>query len=171
MPPALALGADRVAAVTAGKDAEATTAQSVDATHIGGEGVAGAVATALPCKGGKPPAQGSVGSAAIEQDEVALLELDAEDEWGGRGSPSAAVAAAGDGVGGAAALVTGKGEAAAADVGGDDSKSKKSQARWVRAGWSTVDVRAVQSRLSRIVDDTSARIRSNIVVQVSGLWC
>ena len=89
---------------------------------------------------------------------------DEDDEWGGRGSPTEVVVANADGgdVPSAAAAITGGGEETVVVQGGD-GEAGKGKGRWHRGAWSAVDVRSVQSRLSRIVDDTSARIRSNIV--------
>ncbi|CAM9679024.1 unnamed protein product [Scytosiphon promiscuus] len=86
-----------------------------------------------------------------------------EDEWGGRGSPTEVMVEKEDGGDDAtrATAAAGKGqETKVVEAGAEAAQAK---GRWHRGAWSSVDVRSVQSRLSRIVDDTSARIRSNIV--------
>lgn len=89
------------------------------------------------------------------------------DEWGGRGSPTEVVVEKEDASGGAAAGATTNAVAGAGARNGQEAKvaeaGGEAKGRWHRGAWSSVDVRSVQSRLSRIVDDTSARIRSNIV--------
>ena len=90
-----------------------------------------------------------------------------EDEWGGRGSPTEVVVAKEDGGEGAAVAdattaAAGGEETVVVQAGGGET-GQQGKGRWHRGAWSAVDVRSVQSRLSRIVDDTSARIRSNIV--------
>lgn len=119
-----------------------------------------------PTIGGKALVQGKVDPTATKEACAAPRSPDVDDEWGGLGSPPPATAAGGRDV-----SAEGDVKAPASGAQGDGAGESKSKGRWARAGWSTVDVRAVQSRLSRIVDDTSARIRSNIVVKVSGhLW-
>lgn len=95
---------------------------------------------------------------------VNLVGGDGEHGWGGRGSPAEVVVEK-NGSGGAAAGVTastaGAGEEAmVVEV---RSEAGVGKGRWSKGAWSAVDVRSVQSRLSRMVDDTSARIRSNMV--------
>lgn len=112
-------------------------------------------------------AEGDDGSAS-EDDGVTVTAMDAPNEWGGRGSPRAGDGD-GDGGGGGSGggvVVSASDEGVGRGAGGEGGGVGKGKGRWARAGWSTVDVRTVQSRLSRIVDDTSARIRSNIVVKV-----
>lgn len=107
---------------------------------------------------------------------------DDDDDWGGRGrqwplSPRSTNDSSkrqddrdtGAKSGGSTSL------AAPRCVGGGSAK-KAGTSRWARSGsmkgwssarWTGVDVRAMQSRLSRIVDDTSARIRNSIVMKVT----
>lgn len=119
-----------------------------------------------PTTGGKALVQGKAGPTATKEGCAAPGSPDVDDEWGGLGSPPPATAAGGRDV-----SAEGDVKAPTSGAQGDGGGESKSKGRWARAGWSTVDVRAVQSRLSRIVDDTSARIRSNIVVKVSGhIW-
>lgn len=115
-----------------------------------------------------------ISASSATHNNVSLKEdtLDGEDEWGGRGWRSVTISSVdrdGGGDGGAdVATGAGSGEPSARVVGkSDGSTGDKGKGRWVRGRWAAVDVRSVQSRLSRIVDDTSARIRSNIV-QVGG---
>lgn len=116
-----------------------------------------------PTIGGKALVRGKVYPAATKEVCASPGSPDVDDEWGGLGSPPPATAAGGSDV-----SAEGNVKAQASGAQGEGGGESKSKGRWARAGWSTVDVRAVQSRLSRIVDDTSARIRSNIVVKVSG---
>ena len=99
---------------------------------------------------------------------VAGGEKDAGHEWGGRGKPHTVVVAAAKGFGEDDHLA-GKGSKGAVrwSDGAVRGRKGKGKGGWVKGNWPAVDVQAVQSRLSRIVDDTSARIRSNIVAQVS----
>lgn len=94
------------------------------------------------------------------------------DEWGGRGGrganpreagPTTMVvnAIAAPGGSGATAAAAARGQSVNSGQGGGGARR-----RWGAGRWAAVDVRAVQSRISRIVDDTSARIRSNIVIKV-----
>lgn len=112
--------------------------------------------------------EGAESAPGVEDDRRSfdLVGGDGKDGWGGRGSPIDVVVAKEDGEAGAggaggAAATTGDGEeTVAVDVASEAGEVKS---RWSRAAWSAVDVRSVQSRLSRMVDDTSARIRSNMV--------
>eukprot|EP00903_Cladosiphon_okamuranus_P008039 g7754.t1 len=101
------------------------------------------------------------GVAGQSDDEVSgganLDGREEEDEWGGRGSPTKVVVTSQDGRDGSG----GGEETVVVQAGGGEAGQGKR--RWHRGAWSAVDIRSVQSRLSRIVDDTSARIRSNIV--------
>lgn len=125
-----------------------TKAADAVATADGGEAEAAAEA-----RGGEAGGSGSLDGEG------------GEDEWGGRGSPTEVVVTNEDGVGGAggAPATTDGGEETMVVQAGGGREEGQSKGRWHRGAWSTVDVRSVQSRLSRIVDDTSARIRSNIV--------
>ncbi|CAM9340264.1 unnamed protein product [Laminaria digitata] len=141
----------------------ATTASRDDATAAAAAAAAAVTDKIPPTIGEKPPVQGKVDPTATIEVCVAPGSPDVDDEWGGLGSPPPATTAAGGGDVSAEGDVTAPASGAQGNGGGES----KGKGRWAqaRAGWSTVDVRAVQSRLSRIVDDTSARIRSNIVVK------
>ncbi|CAM9302396.1 unnamed protein product [Pylaiella littoralis] len=95
---------------------------------------------------------------------VNLVGGDGEHGWGGRGSPAEVVVekiASGGAAAGVTASTAGAGEEAmVVEV---RSEAGVGKGRWSKGAWSAVDVRSVQSRLSRMVDDTSARIRSNMV--------
>eukprot|EP00752_Nemacystus_decipiens_P001837 g1772.t1 len=135
----------------AGRDTD-----TADAAPTGGGG--GAVeAPAQGCE------EGSSASANADGEGEGEGEGE-EDEWGGRGSPTEAVVANKDeGDGARDAVATNEGGEETVVVKAEDREAGKTRGRWHRGAWSAVDVRSVQSRLSRIVDDTSARIRSNIV--------
>lgn len=128
----------------AGRDTETSNAAAT--VDVGGAGVAG-----------QGDEEGR-GGANLDGEEE-------ENEWGGRGSPTEVVVTSEggtDGASGAAETTAGGGEEpVVVQAGGVEARQGKG--RWHRGAWSAVDVRSVQSRLSRIVDDTSARIRSNIV--------
>lgn len=108
-----------------------------------------------------------------EEDAMSVIASEEEDEWGGRGRYSkvgVTIAAKGGGkVNPAGGSAGGPGTVPgwSGDEGpGPGSGSGKGGRGWVRGRWPALDVRAVQSRLSRLVDDTSAKIRSKIVVKV-----
>lgn len=157
---------------------EGTASVAAGAIAVGGVADDGRSLTDKGFDGNVVPAgKTMIDVGASGADAFSFTALDDKDEWGGRGTPSAPASAAGEIVAGsgggddAAGFAAGSGEAAAliAAGGGGDVGGRNSKGRWVRGAWSAVDVRAVQSRLSRIVDDTSARIRSNIVVKVGGM--
>lgn len=102
-----------------------------------------------------------------EEDAMSVTASEAEDEWGGRGQYSKVGATAAAKRGGKVSPAGGPGTVPgwSGDEGPAGGKGKGGRG-WVRGGWPAVDVRAVQRRLSRLVDDTSARIRSKIVVKV-----
>ncbi|CBJ27220.1 Zinc finger FYVE domain-containing protein [Ectocarpus siliculosus] len=129
---------DSTAIVPAGDTDEEEKASTVKS-----DGVGAAAAAASPNLHETSPQEAGDGAAPV----------DGGDEWGGRGSPTEVVVA--------------KEDVTAETVSGEETNAGEAvQAkggRWQRGRWSSVDVRSVQSRLSRIVDDTSARIRSNIV--------
>ncbi|CAB1111040.1 unnamed protein product [Ectocarpus sp. CCAP 1310/34] len=135
---------DSTAIVPAGDTDEEEKASTVKSDGVGAAAAA-AAAAASPSLRKTSPLEGGDGAAPV----------DGGDEWGGRGSPTEVVVAKED-----VAAATGSGEETNA---GEAVQAKGG--RWQRGRWSSVDVRSVQSRLSRIVDDTSARIRSNIVKQ------
>lgn len=155
-------------AASANDNADEAAAPAAEGLTTGSRDDATTAATATnadktaPTAGEESLVKGKVDPTSTEEDFVAPDALDVDDGWGGLGSPRPATAEGGSDV---AAGGDGKLPAPGAQ-GGGGGVTAKNKARWVRGGWSTVDVRAVQSRLSRIVDDTSARIRSNIVVKV-----
>lgn len=142
---------------------EGVTAASRDDDSYAAATVGAVAGKTSPTIGENALMQGKVYPAAAKEVCASPESPDVDDEWGGLGSPPPATTAGGNDVS-AEGDVKPQVSGAQAEGGG----GSKSKGRWARAGWSAVDVRAVQSRLSRIVDDTSARIRSNIVVKVSG---
>lgn len=167
---------------TASVGATTTTAAITDgntdadaaAAAVSGDGLsatAGAATAARSAAMGsdeklRAAAQEGVGSARGGEDGSSSANLvggDGKDAWGGCGSPADVVEAKEYGSGGAggAAATTGAGEKTMVVEVASEAGERKG--RWARGAWSAVDVRSVQSRLSRMVDDTSARIRSNVV--------
>lgn len=104
--------------------------------------------------------------------DLTSAEEDAHDEWGGRGGGAhpPAYPEAGATTMVVNAITTPSVSAGQSAQRGDSGEGGRGAAggkrRWRKGGWAAVDVRAVQSRISRIVDDTSARIRSSVVVKV-----
>lgn len=100
-----------------------------------------------------------------EEDAMSAIASEEEDEWGGRGQYSkvgSPVAAKGGGK-----VNPAGGQGRVPGWSGDEGPGGGKGGRgWVRGRWPALDVRAVQNRLSRLVDDTSARIRNKIVVKV-----
>lgn len=133
--------------------AKGSSASSLSPSKPGGtEPIKGSVSTADSSgEGNDDEASTVVKLPPIDRQEASGEADEDPDGWGGRGVPTAI-----PGTGGGSVPPE---EAASAD-------GSRNKSRWTRGSWSRVDVRAVQSRLSRIVDDTSARIRNTVVVKV-----
>lgn len=158
-----------------GEDASAMDRSSCFAEVCGSDLVGSQLAVvgrplSVPCAAGEADVT-VVTETHGQVDEEDEDEDESEDEWGGRGRRTPGS------LSGAVSGNCGRGDEGGVTVpesaggqGGYSGSSRSSwrqgvgrKGTWARARWAAMDVRAMQSRLSRIVDDTSARIRSSVV--------